>query len=292
VTAIWGTLPSPRPCRTYGRSGLPCSADIPGVGIDRCGSIDGVARLRLIGDFLVTCAVNPFTDRVENYVYGTVCASTSSTRKSRSPPPARLLGPRDGTSIGIRNDSMRAPVTAPRRHVVMTRPIERDSVDTPRLIGARYRLGDVIGRSLMSEVRRGEDLRLKRTVAIKLLRADGDPRSVARFEREAQILARLHHPNIVVVFDTGVDGEDRFIVMEFIEGPTLRELLDNDGPLSLERAERRISRANWPRRSGWLTTEGSFIETSNRRMSCSLTTAGQNSWTWGLRDSVLRRRSP
>jgi serine/threonine protein kinase len=118
----------------------------------------------------------------------------------------------------------------------MNRPIERDSVESPRLIGARYRLGDVIGRSLMSEVRRGEDLRLNRTVAIKLLRDDGDPRSAARFEREAQILASLHHPNIVVVFDTGVDDEDRFIVMEFIEGPTLRELLDNDGPLSLERA--------------------------------------------------------
>jgi eukaryotic-like serine/threonine-protein kinase len=118
----------------------------------------------------------------------------------------------------------------------MNRPIERDPIETPRLIGARYRLGDVIGRSLMSEVRRGEDLRLERAVAIKLLRGDGDTRSVARFEREAQILASLHHPNIVVVFDTGVDGGDRFIVMEFIEGPTLRDLLDNYGPLSLERA--------------------------------------------------------
>jgi eukaryotic-like serine/threonine-protein kinase len=118
----------------------------------------------------------------------------------------------------------------------MNRPIERDPIETPPLIGGRYRLGDVIGRSLMSEVRRGEDLVLERAVAIKLLRGDGDPRSVARFEREAQILASLHHPNIVVVFDTGVDGGDRFIVMEFIEGPTLRDLLDNDGPLSLERA--------------------------------------------------------
>lgn len=137
---------------------------------------------------------------------------------------------------------MRAPAAVPRRHVVMTRPIERNSTETPRLIGARYRLGDVIGRSLMSEVRRGEDLRLNRTVAIKLLRDDGDPRSAARFAREAQILASLHHPNIVVVFDTGVDDEDRFIVMEFIEGPTLRELLDNDGPLSLERASDITSR--------------------------------------------------
>lgn len=115
-------------------------------------------------------------------------------------------------------------------------PSERGPLDTRRLIGARYRLGDVLGKSLMSEVRRGEDLRLQRSVAIKLLRDDGDPRSVARFEQEAQILARLHHPNVVLVFDTGVDAQDRFIVMELIEGPTLRERLDNDGPLALEHA--------------------------------------------------------
>ncbi len=112
----------------------------------------------------------------------------------------------------------------------------RDSIETDAVIGDRYRLGDVLGRSLMSEVRRGEDIRLCRPVAIKLLRDDGDPRSVARFEREAQILARLHDPNIVVVFDTGVDGRDRFIVMELIEGPTLRQLLDDEGGLGLERA--------------------------------------------------------
>ena len=70
---------------------------------------------------------------------------------------------------------MRAPAAVPRRHVVMTRPIERNSTEAPRLIGARYRLGDVIGRSLMSEVRRGEDLRLNRTVAIKLFRGEGIP---------------------------------------------------------------------------------------------------------------------
>jgi serine/threonine protein kinase len=111
-----------------------------------------------------------------------------------------------------------------------------DSIETHGVIAKRYRLGGVLGRSLMSEVRRGEDLRLKRPVAIKLLRDDGDPRSIARFEREAQILARLHHPNIVVVFDTGVDARDRFIVMELIEGPTLRQQLDDEEGLGLERA--------------------------------------------------------
>ena len=97
-------------------------------------------------------------------------------------------------------------------------------------------MGDVLGRSFMSEVRRGEDELLRRPVAIKLLRDLGDPRSVARFEQEAQILARLQHPNVVAVFDTRIDGGDRFIVMELVEGPTLRELLDVEGRLAPERA--------------------------------------------------------
>ncbi len=100
----------------------------------------------------------------------------------------------------------------------------------------------------MSEIRRGDDILLVRPVAIKLLRDDGDPRSVARFEQEAQILARLHHPNVVTVFDAGVDGGDRFIVMELVEGPTRRN-------------ERRRSRPGWPRRSGSLTDMTSSTET-------------------------------
>jgi eukaryotic-like serine/threonine-protein kinase len=94
----------------------------------------------------------------------------------------------------------------------------------------------------MSEVRRGEDTRLGRPVAVKLLLDYGDPRSVARFQQEAQILARLHHPNVISVFDTGVDGGDRFIVMELVEGPTLRELLDTEGRLAPERAAEIASR--------------------------------------------------
>ena len=94
----------------------------------------------------------------------------------------------------------------------------------------------------MSEVRRGEDTLLGRPVAVKLLLDYGDPRSVARFQQEAQILARLHHPNVINVFDTGVDGGDRFIVMELVEGPTLRELLDTEGRLAPERAAEIASR--------------------------------------------------
>jgi len=94
----------------------------------------------------------------------------------------------------------------------------------------------------MSEVRRGEDTLLGRPVAVKLLLDYGDPRSVALFQQEAQILARLQHPNVISVFDTGVDGGDRFIVMELVEGPTLREQLDTDGRLASERAGEIASR--------------------------------------------------
>jgi eukaryotic-like serine/threonine-protein kinase len=88
----------------------------------------------------------------------------------------------------------------------------------------------------MSEVRRGEDVLLQRPVAVKLLLDYGDPRSIARFQQEAQILARLQHPNVISVFDAGVDNGERFIVMELVEGPTLRELLDTEGRLAPERA--------------------------------------------------------
>ena len=94
----------------------------------------------------------------------------------------------------------------------------------------------------MSEVRRGEDVLLGRPVAIKLLLDYGDPRSAALFQQEAQILARVHHPNVISVFDTGVDGGDRFIVMELVDGPTLRELLDTEGRLAPARAGEIASR--------------------------------------------------
>ena len=122
----------------------------------------------------------------------------------------------------------------------------------------------------MSEVRRGEDTLLGRPVAVKLLLDYGDPRSVARFQQEAQILARLHHPNVISVFDTGVDGGDRFIVMELVEGPTLRELLDIEGRLTPEPR----SRAAWPRLWRSPTERPSSTGTSNRRTCCSRPMAG------------------
>jgi len=114
---------------------------------------------------------------------------------------------------------------------------------TPRLVGSRYELGELIGYGGMAEVHRGRDIRLGRDVAIKLLRADlaRDPSFLHRFRREAQAAAGLNHPSIVSVYDTGEDiGPDGtpqpYIVMEYIEGRTLREVLKTEGHLPDRRA--------------------------------------------------------
>ncbi|NED98719.1 Stk1 family PASTA domain-containing Ser/Thr kinase [Phytoactinopolyspora halotolerans] len=100
-----------------------------------------------------------------------------------------------------------------------------------QLLGDRYELGEVIGRGGMAEVRRGRDTRLGRIVALKMLRVDHstDATFQARFRREAQSAASLNHRNIVAVYDTGEDMIDGhripYIVMEYVEGQTLREMV-------------------------------------------------------------------
>ena len=96
-------------------------------------------------------------------------------------------------------------------------------------LGERYRLEARIGQGGMAEVYRGVDTVLNRTVAIKVLLPQfaRDASFVARFRREAQAAARLNHPNIVGVYDTGADGDTQFIVMEFVEGRTLADVLSS-----------------------------------------------------------------
>nr|BFF23295.1 hypothetical protein GCM10025732_12600 [Glycomyces mayteni] len=83
----------------------------------------------------------------------------------------------------------------------------------------------------MAEVHRGRDLRLGRDVAVKLLRADlsRDESFLIRFRREAQNSASLNHPNIVAVFDTGEEAGIPYMVMEFVNGRTLKEVLLAEG---------------------------------------------------------------
>jgi hypothetical protein len=108
-----------------------------------------------------------------------------------------------------------------------------------KILGARYRLGAMIGRGGMSTVYRAEDLRLERTVAIKVMSAalaEQDPVSIARFEREARAAASLSDPGIATVYDTGVEGDSRYIVMELAPGRSLQTIIQEEAPLPPARA--------------------------------------------------------
>ncbi len=113
---------------------------------------------------------------------------------------------------------------------------------TPKNLSSRYELGEIIGFGGMSEVHKARDLRLSRDVAIKVLRADlaRDPTFYLRFKREAQNAAALNHPAIVAVYDTGEakvdDGPLPYIVMEYVDGETLRDIVRGKGPLPPRRA--------------------------------------------------------
>jgi beta-lactam-binding protein with PASTA domain/predicted Ser/Thr protein kinase len=118
-----------------------------------------------------------------------------------------------------------------------------DMTAQPRLLGGRYQVGELLGYGGMAEVHRGRDLRLGRDVAIKTLRTDlaRDATFQMRFRREAQNAASLNHPAIVAVYDTGEErgpaGEELpYIVMEFVNGRTLKEVLAAEGRLMPRRA--------------------------------------------------------
>jgi serine/threonine-protein kinase len=106
------------------------------------------------------------------------------------------------------------------------------------VVDGRYRITRKVARGGMATVYLADDLRLTRTVAIKVMHenlgADND--FVARFDREARAAAKLSHPNVVSVFDQGMDGERPYIVMEYVEGSTLRQVLSREGPVTPQRA--------------------------------------------------------
>ncbi len=113
---------------------------------------------------------------------------------------------------------------------------------TGRVLDGRYRLEEQIARGGMATVHRATDLRLDRTVAVKVMH-DGlahDDDFVRRFQREARAAARLSHPGVVSVFDTGDDDGTLYLVMELVEGRTLRQLLREEAPLPPARAVRLV----------------------------------------------------
>ncbi len=106
---------------------------------------------------------------------------------------------------------------------------------TGSLLDGRYRIGSVIARGGMSTVYRGLDNRLDRPVAVKVMSAQyaHDAAFLTRFSREARLAAGLSHPGVVAVHDHGRDGDHVFLVMELVDGGTLRDLLHQRGPLPI-----------------------------------------------------------
>jgi eukaryotic-like serine/threonine-protein kinase len=104
------------------------------------------------------------------------------------------------------------------------------------LISDRYRIEDRLGSGGMSSVFRATDTILERTVAVKILaeHLSDDERFVARFRREALAVAKLVHPNIVQVYDTGIDSDRHYIVMEYVRGRSGAQLLQAEGKLDPE----------------------------------------------------------
>ena len=113
---------------------------------------------------------------------------------------------------------------------------------TPQHLSDRYELGEILGFGGMSEVHLARDVKLHRNVAVKVLRADlaRDPSFYLRFRREAQNAAALNHPAIVAVYDTGEaetpTGPLPYIVMEYVDGVTLRDIVHTEGPIEPQRA--------------------------------------------------------
>jgi eukaryotic-like serine/threonine-protein kinase len=130
-------------------------------------------------------------------------------------------------TCGVCYDAASAVCASDGTELTLSLPVERT-------INGKYRLDRLIGRGGMGAVYEAADLRLARSVAVKIMRGRsfGDRQALRRFEREAQTCAQLTHPNIITVFDFGAVGADgAFLVMELVQGRTLRDELDRRGHL-------------------------------------------------------------
>ena len=108
-------------------------------------------------------------------------------------------------------------------------------IDKGYLLGERYRIIDTLGEGGMANVYLAKDIILQRKVAVKVLRLDlqKDPQTEARFQREALATSELSHPNIVSVLDVGTDQGLPYMVMEYVDGPDLKEYIQQNYPLDL-----------------------------------------------------------
>ena len=105
---------------------------------------------------------------------------------------------------------------------------------TEKILANRYRLTEQIGMGGMAIVYRAVDLRTGHNVAVKVLRPEynEDREFISRFQREAEAASKMTHHNIVNLLDVGMDGENRYLVMEYVQGKTLKAVIQERGKLS------------------------------------------------------------
>lgn len=152
-----------------------------------------------------------------------------------------------------------------------TKAGDRDAANDEQLIGTvlneRYRLDDVVARGGMGTIFVGTQLGLERRIAVKMVHAhlvaDSDTRK--RFEREAAAMTRFNHPDCVMIFDYGTHGARPFIVMEWVAGRPLSEILSTSHPFPcIASPASSAASATCSRRP---TRRGSSIATSSSRTS-------------------------
>ncbi|WP_430786029.1 Stk1 family PASTA domain-containing Ser/Thr kinase [Virgibacillus flavescens] len=107
-----------------------------------------------------------------------------------------------------------------------------------RLLNERYKIKNTIGGGGMANVYLARDIILERDVALKVLRLEyaNDEEFIARFDREAQSATSLSHPNIVNIFDVGEEDHILYMVMEYVDGLTLKEYIQKYGPIPVDEA--------------------------------------------------------
>jgi len=107
-----------------------------------------------------------------------------------------------------------------------------------KLLKGQYRVDGMLGQGAMGVVFRGTQLALAKPVAIKMMRPDGfhDQEALDRFQREATLVSKLVHPSIAQVLDFGIEDSTPFLVMEFVDGKELTEVLEKEGPMAPARA--------------------------------------------------------
>ena len=127
-----------------------------------------------------------------------------------------------------------------RRPAGATTQQTRSGRRVPRTLADRYAVSRRVGVGGMADVYLATDTQLHRDVALKILHPQyaDDEGFVERFRREAQAAAKLQHPNIVQIYDWGREGDFNFIVMEYVEGLSLKDYLSEEGPLEIQDASR------------------------------------------------------